>query len=203
MGASFINDQTDDVVNGIADAYNNDYSLTILDGDIIQAVGFTKTLVSEVKHEEVIVSESVVWTTNNSTIVSVTSGGVIHCLAIGSTTIRCAMANNADVYDEVTIYVTSTLTNNYVVKVTPEATSVYEGESQTYTCVLTNNGVATADTFGFVASGVPADNYRLYVVSGNSFRIENIEKYLTNDLTVVCTSGSHTKTLLVRLRGDF
>ena len=203
MGASPINDETDDIVNGIANVYNNDYSVTILDGDIIQVIDFSKTLSAEVKHESVIVSEDVVWTTGDETIVSITTGGVITCESVGSTIIRCALASNTAVYDEITVYVQSALADNYNVEINPETTVVYEGETETYNCVLTNNGVATADTFSFIGSGVPVDNYRLYVTDGNNFRVENIEKYLVTPLTVTCTSGVHVKTINITLRGDW
>lgn len=203
LGAHFINEQTDDIVNGIADAYRNEYALTILDGDILQAVSFSKTLTAEIKQNDVIVSGDVVWSTSNGSVVSVTSAGVITCLTIGTATITCTMEDNEDIHDSITIYVSNTVTDDYTVEISPEATIIYEGESQTYNCYLLNNGIPTADTFSFAASGVSPDYFRLYIVSGNSFRIENIEKYLEDDLTITCTSGSHVKTIDVSLRGDF
>jgi uncharacterized protein YjdB len=170
---------------------------------LIQTVGFTKTLTATATQNGEVVTPSLMWTSNQPTLCSVTTGGVIHCLALGNATIRCTMADNATVYDEITIYVSASLIDDYDVVISPESQIIYEGDTQAYTCTLTNNGVLTSATFTFVPSGVPAENYRLYSIDGNHFSVENIKKYLTSVLTITCVSGAQSKAFEIRLRGDF
>lgn len=203
MGASYTNDMTDDLANGIADAYRNEYDVSIFGGDIIQTVGFTKTISASVTQNGEIVTPSLTWTTSDATVCTVSSVGVINCLKIGSAKIRCKLTSNTGVYDEITVYVSSVLADDYDVVISPESKIVYEGETQSYTCILTNNGVATAATFTFATSSVPIENYRLYSTDGNHFSVQNLKKYLTAKLSVTCTSGEHIKVFDVSLRGDF
>lgn len=203
MGASFINEMTDDIENGVADAYRNEYELNISDGDIIQTVGFTKTLSVEVKHNGTVVDSSLVWSTDDSEIVSITEDGVITCNALGSAVIKCKMENNESVYDEVTIYVSEELSNNYDVVISPETQIIYEGETQEYSCILTNNGTETPAIFTVTATGVPTENYELSVIGDNAFKIKNIKRYLGTKLLVTCSSAEYNKTFEVNLRGDF
>lgn len=203
LGASYTNADVDDLVNGIADAYRSEFSLSISDGNISQVVGFTKNLTATVKQNGVVVSENVVWTTSNETIVSCDNSGNIECIKVGTATIKCTMVNNASVYDEVTILVAESPANNYSVVVSPNVSKIYEGESQNYSCHLENNGVVMNNEFIFNVSGVPANSYRLYVIDGNHFTVENIAKYLTSPLVVSCVSGSYSKNISIDLRGDF
>jgi hypothetical protein len=238
MGASFLNSEIDDLVNGIANAYDNEYTVTILDGDIIQSMGFTKTLTATVKHEGAVVSEGVTWSSSDSSIVSVTSAGVITCnqnedfglvsvpysisedfgsifdlhsesedfgglIYLASATIRCTLNSNTDIYDEITVYVTSDVQDDYEVQISPDVTLLYEGDTQAYTCYLMKNGVETANKFTFAASGVPAANYILTTINDNAFTVENVKKYVDDELSITCTSGTHTKTFDITLRGDW
>ena len=203
LGASYTNADVDDLVNGIADAFRTEFSLTISDGNISQIVGFEKQLSATVKKDDVVVSEGLTWTTTDNTVVSCTSSGVIKCLKVGTVTIRCAMTNNAAIYDQITIVVSESPTNNYSVVVTPNVSRIYEGDSQSYSCYLENNGVVTSNEFVFSASGVPANSYRLYITDGNNFIVQNIAKYLTSPLIVSCVSGSYSKDISIDLRGDF
>lgn len=203
LGASYINADVDDLVNGIADAYRSEFSLSILEGNISQTVGFTKKLTATVKQDDVVVSENVVWTTSNGTIVSCDAAGNIECIKVGTVTIKCAMANNILVYDEITILVAESPANNYSVVIAPNVNKIYEGESQSYSCHLENNGVVMTNEFIFSASGIPADSYRLYVTDGNNFVVKNIAKYLTSPLVISCVSGSYSKNISIDLRGDF
>ena len=203
LGASYVNADTDDLVNGVADAYRTEFTLSILEGNISQIVGFEKQLTATVKRDGVVVSENVTWTTTNKTVVSCDSSGNIDCLKIGTATIRCTMTNNSSVSDQITILVADSPMNNYKVVISPNIEKIYEGDSQGYSCYLENNGVVTSNEFVFSASGAPANSYRLYITDGNNFIVQNIAKYLTSPLIVSCVSGAYSKDISIDLRGDF
>lgn len=203
MGASFINDMTDDVPNGIADAYANEYSIAIKDGDIIQSIGFNKKLSASLYKNGEVVDYPLKWTSDNSSIVSVTSDGIISCVSIGNTIVKCYMDSNENVYDEVTVYVTDEISNNYDIVLTPSDRIIYEGDSQQYRCDLTNNGVIISSSFNISASGIPVSHYSLIQIDNNNFTIKNIEKYLNSPLIVTCSSAEYTKNFEINLRGDF
>ena len=203
LGASYVNADIDDLVNGVADAYRTEFTLSILEGNISQIVGFEKQLTATVKRDGVVVSENVTWTTANETVVSCDSSGNIDCLKIGTATIRCTMTNNSSVSDQITILVADSPMNNYKVVISPNIEKIYEGDSQGYSCYLENNGVVTSNEFVFSASGAPANSYRLYITDGNNFIVQNIAKYLTSPLIVSCVSGAYSKDISIDLRGDF
>ena len=182
LGASYVNADIDDLVNGVADAYRTEFTLSILEGNISQIVGFEKQLTATVKRDGVVVSENVTWTTTDETVVSCDSSGNIDCLKIGTATIRCTMTNNSSVSDQITILVADSPMNNYKVVISPNIEKIYEGDSQGYSCYLENNGVVTSNEFVFSASGAPANSYRLYITDGNNFIVQNIAKYLTSPL---------------------
>jgi len=189
-----LNPDLDDVVNGIANVNDYQYSLNILQGNFQQVVGFSKTLSAEVHFNGDLVSRSVVWTSSNATVGTVSSAGVINLLALGTVTFRCALVGNPLVYDEVVVDVVAVVVPVVQTIVNPGDTRLLQGETVVYTIYKYVDGVPSADVFTFVASGVPADKYVFTVLGGNSYSIKNVERVMNATLKI---SATNTTTLLV------
>jgi len=90
------------------------------------------------------------------------------------------------------------------VRILPTSGSVIEGETTIFDVRLMSGSTITSGSFIFTASGsVPASSYVLTTLSGNTFSVENLEKYLDSSLQVVCASGSTTRTKDILLKGVF
>jgi hypothetical protein len=192
----------DDLVNDIAYDVVNVYSLTINQDDFNQTVGYSSTLSAVVKLNGTIVTENVTWSTSDATKVSITSGGVIACLAEGFCTITCSMADNPLITDTITITVVAVTTPVSEIRISPATTEILQGDTVIYTVYAYENDVQQADAFTITTSGVATSKYECTVISGNSFSVRNIE---TDDtaLTVLCTNDvdDSTKTLSITLGG--
>ncbi len=177
----------DDLVNDIADNTVRVYTLEINQGNFNQIIGFSSTLSATVKCNDEIVSEGVTWSTSDATKVSITSAGVITCLALGSVTITAEMTDNSDISDTITITVVESVTPVEEIRILPDVTTILQGDPvQVYTVYKFINDVQQSDTFTFATSGASSANYVKTDISGNSFSIENIEQS-NIPLTVRCT----------------
>jgi hypothetical protein len=203
MESNFLNPETDDVVNGIADAYTNLYTISIDQDNISQNIGFTSTLTTKIYKNGDISTGTTLWTSSHPLICSVSSGGVISCLALGSATITATLSSNPTVTSSITVAVTATPIAEYDIRISPNVLQILEGATQTFTCGLYLNEVLQAGTFTFSILGVvPAYAYTFTAITGNSFSIKN-NHMNTNDLTVRCVSGSYTQDFAFELRGVF
>jgi hypothetical protein len=193
---------TDDLVNNIADNSDLVYVLTINQGNFNNIVGFTSTLSTTVKCNGEIVSEGVTWSSSDATKVSVSSAGLITCLALGSAVITAKMTDNISVSDTVTITVVESVTPVSEIRISPTETIILRGDTQIYTVYKFLNGVQQADTFTITTSGAAASKYDCQIISGNSFSVRNIEQSDTA-LTVLCADDidASTQTIEIVLGG--
>jgi hypothetical protein len=112
------------------------------------------------------------------------------------------MVDNTSASASINVAVSGSSPVGYEVRVSPNPSYILEGDTETYTCYLYNGGLVQSDVFVFTAgSVVSTDYYTLTTISNNSFSITNIERYLTDPLTVICTSGSYIKNIEVDLKG--
>lgn len=204
MSVDYINSENDDLVNGIADANQNSYSISLNFSTIQGTVGSTVQMIPTVKLNGETVTRSVVWSSSVIAKATVNSSGLVSCLSAGSTVITCTLAGNSSVYAQCSLQVIATPVSNYEIKLSPNVNYVLEGKSEVFTVGLYLNGVLQADTFTFSIGNignVPTSNYTFNVYGGNSFAIVNNKKYLAEPVEVVCVSGMHTQTFGILLKG--
>ena len=205
MDANYPNAQTDDIANGIADAYINTYTLTINQDPISQSIGFTTTLTATIRKEGEVVAGTVLWTSSNTAICTVSSGGVVTFIANGTATITAKMSSNTAITDTLVMTVTATPVADYEIRMLPTDANVFEGTENTYVFKLYLNGVIQADTFTFavVGTNVPDYCYLLTVVDGYSFKIKNLRMYTPSDLIISCTTTPLAQNFTFKLKGVF
>ncbi|MEI6296315.1 MAG: hypothetical protein WCO84_01540 [bacterium] len=67
-------------------------------------------------------------------------------------------------------------------------TSILEGATQTFTVYKYVNGVKALDVFTYSASNIPAENYQLTSLTGNSFSVKCVKSYDKNALLLTANN---------------
>ena len=202
MGSQY-NADTDDLVNGICDAFQYSYVVTINSGNLFLNVGEQIQLIATTTLNDKSVVRDYVWTSSDNSIAEV-YGGLINPKQKGSCKVRATLKNNEDVYSEILLSVVSEPVVNSYVKIYPSDNYVLETDSKTFDVYLYNNGIQQSDvfTFAITPTGVPTTSY-IFSSTSNTFTIENLKKYLDSPLVIVCTSGSNVRTVSINLKGGW
>jgi len=201
--ANFLNEELDDIVNGIADVYTNLYTLDLNKSTAEGSPTDTIQLLASVTYNGDSVTRPITWTSSNSNIVTVDANGLATLKSIGNCTITANIENNST-SGSCAILVTSTPTTNTEIRITPDVNYILEGKSKTYSVYLYENDVQQPDTFTVTCSGssVPSANYNFQQVTSNSFAVSNILRDVSSYLTITCvSSGSVTRDYNIYLRG--
>jgi len=136
----------DDIINEIADAkkYIHTYTIDILNGDIIN-LGIDATLQLEIyctDNGQIVENPEVTYLSNNESVATVDSNGLVTCHAIGQATITATYKN---VSDTIIINVVEVVGDNYEIQFINPATSIYINQTETFNIKVLNNGVEVTD----------------------------------------------------------
>lgn len=203
LSVDFANQSTDDLVNGIANVYDNVYTLTLDKSNVSGSAGQTIQLNATVTLNGLSVTRNVTWTTSNSLVATVSSTGLVTIVDDGSCTITCSLENNSAVNDTCAVSGVLTPVDTYQILFVPSTNYVLEKEESTWFAYLYKNNIQQADaiTFSLDPNSVPSGNYTYSVLGSNSFKINNIERFLTDTLDVTATSGIYSNVIQIKLRG--
>lgn len=204
--ADFVNNELDDIVNGIANAGVNLYTLNIIENSINGAPGDMIQLHTAVTYNGHSAERNITWVSSDRTIASVDSTGKVTFLLAGSCTITANIEGNPT-SDTCSVVVTPTPTVNKEIRLSPDRNYVLEGATQAFSVYLYENNVQQADKFTITCNPniVPAANFT-FTVSGssvNNFTIQNKIRDLNSKLTItcVCETESISKDVDIYLRG--
>jgi hypothetical protein len=204
MVANFINQETDDVVNGIADVYTNIYHINLSSGSISGSAMSTYQLTSNVTYNGDSVVRPMEWASSDTKIASVSGSGLVTLISNGNCIITTAIVNNS-ASASCLVTVTPTPTINNEILISPNTNYVLEGSSETYSVYLYQDNVQKSGSFVLACNGssVPSTSYTFTQTDGNHFKISNILRDVNSYLTVTCTTGSTliSKDFVVYLRG--
>lgn len=202
--ANFVNDELDDIVNGIADVNTNVYVISLNTDTIEGSIGNTYQLTAYVTYNGDNVTRNITWESNDTTIATVSSSGIVTFVANGICNITAALENNTSYYDTCVVTVTSTPVVNSEIVIDPNTNYILEGNSRAYSVYLYENNVLQADTFTITCNGnsVPSTSYTFTQTDDNHFEITNILRDIDSYLTISCVTGAlPAKTFDVYLRG--
>jgi hypothetical protein len=200
--ANFVNEQLDDVVTGICDVYTNVYTITLNKASAEGSVAQTIQLLGDVTYNGKSVTRTIIWTTSNPKIATVSSAGLVTLVKNGTCTITGTIDGNP-VHADSAITVTATPALNSEIRITPDKNYVLEGDSETYTVYLYENDAQQGDSFTFSCNGnsVPSTSYAFTSVDGNHFTVANVLRNVSSYLTITCTTGATIRTYAVYLKG--
>lgn len=203
LATDYVNKQTDDIINGIANAYDNVYTISLSQTSISGQASQTVQLLATVLLNGETVSRNITWTSSNTSIATVSSSGLVTFVATGTATITAKLENNSTVTTTCTATVVGSPVDNYVVIASPDKNYVLESQEQTWSVYLYKNGTQQSDAFIFSldSNGIPSSNYTYTVLDSNSFKIKNNKRYLEDVLEVSCVSGIYSKNIIINLRG--
>lgn len=203
LGKNSVNEDTDDLVNGIADANKIVFSLVTSPSSIVGGAGDSFELESVVTLNDLIVSKNVLYSSSYPSVATVSASGIVNILTTGSTLITSTLEDNESVTDTVTVVSSSAILESDI-RITPSDRYILEGDTQDYSVYLYQDGVLQADTFSISVYdyNVPDTKYTLTQTDGNNFSITNDEMFLDYPLILTLTSsGSITKNLSIELKG--
>jgi hypothetical protein len=207
LAVDYSNLQDDDLVNGYANLLQNIYSILVLNGNTITGlVGNTNQINTQVLRNSIVVSRDLIYTSSDTSIVTVSDTGLISFVSAGSTIIRVQLLNNIDVYTDITIVSSAVPVNDYDILISPNVNYVLLNQTTSFitSLILNNVVVPTTFTFTLTPNTVPSANYTYSVVDGDTFSIQNKIMFLTDSLDVLADDGAgHTKTFSILLRGGW
>lgn len=165
-------------LNIIKQDTSNTFTLSIDQSDIDIQTSDTSQLSATVKDDNnIIVTKTLAWSSDDELIVSVDDNGLITAEGVGTATITCAMADNTDVYDTIDITVSAVVSDEYQIILSPSNTIVSVGNYSSYTVSLINNGqLIVGETFTIDIGGetlINNDNYHFEQYNSTQFWIQN------------------------------
>jgi hypothetical protein len=199
----YVNDETDDIVNGVADVLKRVYTVTIDQSAITGNIGREVQLNAITTLNGVSVTKVVEWSSDDEEVAIVTQTGLLVLNSLGSCNITCTILNNPNVTDSIPVSVTQFPSVDYHIVVLPEQNYILETDNLTYTVYLYKNNVVQTDTFTFsvTSTGVPLGSYLITPLTGNSFNVTNLKMSLSEDLVIRATSGIYYVDITIKLRG--
>jgi hypothetical protein len=204
MRTNQVNVGQDDLINGIADAFENIYTLSLNTNSVSITKDNSLQLIANVKLNGANVDRSLTWLTSDSLVATVDSNGVVTAIGVGNCTISCNIRDNVAVNDSCAVTVTLSSVDNYSIIMTPISNSILEGQTVTFTTTLIFNGNSLADAFTYsidASNTVPQSNFVFTIVDGHSFSIRNNSKYLIAPLKIMAVSGTYSRTFDILLKG--
>lgn len=202
--ANFVNDELDDIVNGIADTKTNLYQISLNIPSASGKVGDTVQLVANVLYNGNTTDRTLVWETSDSKVATVDANGLVTLKKIGTCIITAGIENNS-ANATCAIVVNTSPVSVEEVRISPDKNYVLEGSTDTFAVYLFTNNVQETDVFNITCdgNGIPQKHYVFQQIDGNHFSIKNNLRFLTTALTITCVSGTNTKTIDINLRGGW
>lgn len=202
--ADFVNNELDDIVNGIADVNTNVYTITLNKIAAQGAIGSTVQLIPSITYNGKSATRTVTWESSDTRIAAVSSSGLVSLLALGNCTITGTIENNP-VHADCSITVSASPIVSSVVVISPDSNFVLEGASKAYSVYLYEDDSAQADTFTITCenNSVPAGSFTFTQDDGNHFTVSNILKDVNSYLTITCVTGIITKSFNIYLKGGW
>lgn len=190
---------SDDLVNNIANRYDYNYVLNIEQSNIEQIKGFSGTLTETVKYNDNITNIPIVWSSSDTSVVTINSSGVYNIIGdVGTTaTITCSIDGNSNVKDTLTVKVISATTDNKELVVT-DINTLSQYDSVNISANVYNNGTIQSDTVTCVANWSNNVNYTLVNNNNNTWTLTN-NRMSNVPLILTFTSGNLIKQLTITL----
>jgi hypothetical protein len=202
LTADFVNEELDDIVNGIASVNTNVYTLTLNRATAEGKVGDTIQLIPSITYNGDTTMRKVLWETSSFGVATVNDTGLVTLVRNGTCTITATIEGNP-VHAACTITVTASPATNTGIIISPDRNYILEKEDQIYSVYLYENDVQQPDSFLITCDvhTVPIECYGFVQVDDNHFHIWNKKRCVTDKLTVSCDGGSSIRAFDVYLRG--
>ena len=204
VATDFVNKDTDNLLLGIADYYDIEYTFSAYPTDFSGDIGDSFVLQPNLKKNGFPSDDEVSFESSGS-IISVDDEGLVTLVGYGEGSVQMYVSNNTSASASIDVEVVVGAVPDYEIRITPPELFVYERESKTFEVNAYFGGVIQSEIFDLSldvsGSIVPASNYTFADLGSNQFKIENLKKYLDYPLTVKAESGSLLRNVEIELRG--
>lgn len=204
MGGNYVNQQTDDIVNGIANMFQSTYEIGNIPEEISGKPGGSFKLEPILLRNNIVIDNAEFkYASSNRNIITVDSSGLISFISNGTASIMVSYDSNTGVTTDIPVIISAIGSETNII-VNPLPTFITEGDTVTYTCHLYTDSILMPDIFTVGASPnntVPQENYSITQVDGNTFIVHNIKYTPYNKLKILCVSGDISKEIAIELKG--
>lgn len=204
MIANFINPELDDVVNGIADANTNLYTVSLDKTTASGSPTNTILLTPSVTYNGRSVTRPMEWESSNTTVATVSASGLVTLVSTGSSLISTNVRYNSA---SATCIVTCSASpsDNPVILISPDKNYVLEGATGSYSAYLYIGGVQQSASMVITCNGsnVPTTSYTFTQSGSNAFSVKNNLRDIYSYLTITCATGSYSDTYQIFLKGGW
>lgn len=202
LTADFVDNELDDIVNGIARVNTNIYTITLDKTTAEGKIGDTIQITPSITYNGDTATRNVIWATSSFGIASVNNAGLVTLKKNGTCTITATIEGNP-VHTACVITISASPATNTGILISPDRNYILEGKSQIYEVYLYLDDVKQPDDFTVTCdvNAVPIECYGFTQIDDNHFEIWNKLRCVTSYLTINCVSGAYTKTFDVYLRG--
>ena len=170
---------------------------------ITGAIGGKEQLYASIKYNGNTVQRAIEWQ-RLTNIAIVDSNGTVTFVGNGKCSIIAGIKDST-IRTERQVTVVDTAEDIYSILIEPNSNYVLEGDTKTYFIKLYKNGVEQPDAFSIecIPNNVPPSKFEFTVIDGNSFKIKNIEKDVSSNLTIRITTPNYPGVFLydISLRG--
>lgn len=191
---------TDDFENGIADRYQYNYSVNILENPIENIKGFKSKLTAEVKLNNDLIEQSVAWKCNENA--TIDSNGNYELIG-NNGSIAIFTATFGSFASQVSVNIVGDIIIAEQIVCTPEISELKQSRSVSISAMLYKNGVVQADTVDAVVSGADNVNCYTWVNNNDNTFILNNNLRSTLPLNINFTSGNVSKEMSIQLKALF
>ena len=201
-GLDYVNEDTDDLINGIADYHQFSYTFSAYPSSYEGKVGESFQIDPDLELNGLASDADISYLSSASTIASVDNNGNVELSSAGSAIISMWVTGNTSASASILVAASASATSSYEIRLSPNINVIYEGETQEYSVYAYYGGIVQPETFSFEISGsVPSTKYLFTEVDGNNFSIENLGMYLDYPINVSVSSGSLIKNVEFELKG--
>lgn len=205
MLANQVNTDTDDLENGIADYSDYVFTLGLNVNNVSVSVGSEYNLIASVKENGVSIDRELIWTSSDVSKITVNEYGIITPISPGSASVTCKLKDNPSVFDVCLVNIVQNIVDNVAIVVSPNVDYIYEGDEQVFYTTLYINNIEQPNTFTYTINqnGVPSENFFYNILSGKSFWIKNVKKYMDKDIIITASSGDVSINIPIKLKGKW
>lgn len=191
---------SDDLVNGIANKYEYDYQINIVENPTENIKGFSGKLNAQVTLNNNVVDVPIVWSSNQYG--TIDNNGV-YTLVGDSPNVATFTASFGRISTSVNINIVDTIIDNYEIIITPNITEIKQNRSVTINANLYKNGIKQNDIVNATVVGADSPNCYNWVSQGNNVFILTNKLRSVKPLVITFTSGVITKSISIELNAMY
>lgn len=199
-----VNNETDDLINGFANANENNYSIILDEYFDSYQINYTGKFNAYLLNNGKTIQEQLKWKSSNDNLIQIDNNGNFNTIGLGDVTVTVYMDKNENVYKDIELsIVNNPIIDDYKIIITPDLDYILQGNTNVYECWLYKNGEKQNNILDIYNDtlNVPIKNYSFNIINGNSFSLANNKMYMDYPVIIRCSDGERENIISISLRG--